>query len=294
MAKQPYIKWYPSDWLSSKKRAMMSYAERGMYIDLLNYSHGGGLPDDDEQLRRLLGVDEATFKGASSNLRACFKRIGNRLYNERWLEEERKYEKFIEGARQGGVNSGKSRNEAEKTSKLPSSYLASTFEGSAKQSYLESNLELETKKALNTFAPEDSKNESPTPPTKEKIFFNPDTQLIENISEQQIDIWKRTYPACDVNAEILKASAWQSANPKKLKKDYKRFLNGWLSRCQEYGGTPGYCVSNKLSATTYYDPLLPWKNPALNPGGLTKPQWLDANPNWRPTNGRSNAPDIFR
>ena len=247
MAKQPYIKWYPSDWLSSKKRAMMSHAERGMYIDLLNYSHGGGLPDDDEQLRRLLGVDEATFKVASTNLRSCFKKIGNRLYNERWLEEERKYEKFIEGARQGGVKSGKARSEADKTLKSPSTDLASTFEGSTKQSYLESKLELETKKALNTSAPDDSESESPTPAPKEKKvektdkpFFNTDTQLIENISDAQIEIWERTYPACNVKHEILKASAWCAANPQKIKKDYKRFLNGWLSRCQESGGTKGY------------------------------------------------------
>ena len=106
------------------------------------------------------------------------------------------------------------------------------------------------KKALNTFASDDSKSESPSPPPKEKIFYNPDTQLIENVSEQQIDIWSRTYPACDVNAEILKASAWQSANPKKLKKDYKRFLNTWMANCQERGGTRGYSPSNASAPTS--------------------------------------------
>jgi len=82
---------------------------------------------------------------------------------------------------------------------------------------------------------QDDETDHPEPDVK--ISFNWETSKIENVKKTQVKIWSEAYPACDVSAEIRKAAAWQAANPKKRKKDYKRFLNNWLSRCQEKGGT---------------------------------------------------------
>lgn len=64
-----------------------------------------------------------------------------------------------------------------------------------------------------------------------KIDF--DGAAFINIEDGQISLWSSAYPAVDVRAELAKAAAWLDANPKNRKSDYKRFLNGWLSRAQD-------------------------------------------------------------
>lgn len=45
--------------------------------------------------------------------------------------------------------------------------------------------------------------------------------------------WLAAYPAVQIGTELEKAAAWAAANPTKRKKDWRRFLNNWMSRCQE-------------------------------------------------------------
>jgi hypothetical protein len=42
--------------------------------------------------------------------------------------------------------------------------------------------------------------------------------------------WESAFPKLDLDAEIDKAELWLSANPKRRKKNYERFLLGWFSR----------------------------------------------------------------
>ena len=115
MAKQPYFPFYYSDWLGSTKRALMTPAQRGGYIDLLCYQWGDttcSLPDDDEVLATLSGLGSEWLKGGSSALRPCFPMhpsLKGRLANPRLLEIRQKYDLWIERSRQGGINSGKTR-----------------------------------------------------------------------------------------------------------------------------------------------------------------------------------------
>ena len=57
--------------------------------------------------------------------------------------------------------------------------------------------------------------------------------------EKDIIQWQRTYPAVDVHAELAKMESWLDANPKKRKTamGIKRFINSWLSRAQDKGGS---------------------------------------------------------
>jgi hypothetical protein len=57
--------------------------------------------------------------------------------------------------------------------------------------------------------------------------------------EKDIIQWQKTYPAVDVFAEIAKMESWLDANPKKRKTQagIKRFINSWLSRAQDQGGS---------------------------------------------------------
>ena len=51
--------------------------------------------------------------------------------------------------------------------------------------------------------------------------------------------WQKTYPAVDVFLELAKMESWLDANPTKRKtsKGIKRFVNSWLARAQDKGGS---------------------------------------------------------
>ena len=53
------------------------------------------------------------------------------------------------------------------------------------------------------------------------------------------------YPAIDVREEIRRAKAWLLANPRNAKKDWKRFINMWLSRAQDRAKKITVCRSSR-------------------------------------------------
>lgn len=53
------------------------------------------------------------------------------------------------------------------------------------------------------------------------------------VTEEYVKRLEGLYPAVDVRAEIRKAVAWLEANPRNRKSQWRRFLNSWLSRCQD-------------------------------------------------------------
>lgn len=78
------------------------------------------------------------------------------------------------------------------------------------------------------------------------ISFNAELNRFENIDDSQINLWKSAYPATNIDIELNKAVVWLKANPTKVKSNYNKFLSGWLSRCQDSGGTR----SNQPKQTT--------------------------------------------
>lgn len=64
----------------------------------------------------------------------------------------------------------------------------------------------------------------------------------ENFNPEEADIiaWQKTYPAIDVHQELMAMESWLDANPtrRKTKKGIKRFINAWLARAQDKGGSP--------------------------------------------------------
>lgn len=71
------------------------------------------------------------------------------------------------------------------------------------------------------------------------------------ITREMFDEWQRLYPAVDVKQELNKMRGWCISNPskRKTKTGIKRFINGWLSREQDKGGTPGFTMQNKQAAS---------------------------------------------
>ena len=69
------------------------------------------------------------------------------------------------------------------------------------------------------------------------IRFDAENNVFKNVSENQIEVWKKAFPAVNFDIEMAKAVSWLIANPTKTKSNYTRFLNSWFTRCQDNGGT---------------------------------------------------------
>lgn len=75
----------------------------------------------------------------------------------------------------------------------------------------------------------------------------------------------KLYPAVDVMQELRAMKGWCDANPKKRKtaSGIKRFINGWISKVQNRGGTPGYTqtynqTAQQSSISQYADMARRW------------------------------------
>lgn len=64
----------------------------------------------------------------------------------------------------------------------------------------------------------------------------------DNYEPEEADViaWQRTYPAINVHQELNAMESWLDANPtrRKTSRGIKRFINSWLSRAQDRGGSP--------------------------------------------------------
>lgn len=67
-----------------------------------------------------------------------------------------------------------------------------------------------------------------------------------NISQELRDLWKISCPAVDIEAELAAAAAWMLVNPQRAPKaNYGRFLDGWMKRRQQSGGTRGFVQTRR-------------------------------------------------
>lgn len=83
-----------------------------------------------------------------------------------------------------------------------------------------------------------SEPDKPTPnpsgillPLNDKSFYD--------VPLDKIALWQETYPAVNVEQELKKMIAWLDSNPtrRKTRRGIDRFINSWLSREQDKGGT---------------------------------------------------------
>lgn len=79
-----------------------------------------------------------------------------------------------------------------------------------------------------------SKNSPSTAPSKtrtpEQILWDHTRSMFAGISEEQMDEWEQAFPKLDIDGELTRIELWYQANPKKHKRDIKRFITNWLSR----------------------------------------------------------------
>lgn len=78
----------------------------------------------------------------------------------------------------------------------------------------------------------------PQPKKPDDIDFDFELKRWKNITKEDVELWKESYPACQLKIELLEMINWIiSAGPKGHKKNWRRFITNWLARSQEKGGT---------------------------------------------------------
>jgi len=82
-------------------------------------------------------------------------------------------------------------------------------------------------------------NTLPTPEkeVKEVIKEKPYVQKVQDFFEspeifELQSLWQKTYPHLDIVLETGSAKMWLIENPKKQKKDFKKFVGGWMRRAK--------------------------------------------------------------
>lgn len=229
---------------SSANVRMMKWDERGAYLILLAESWliGGRLPSDREAIRRLLQVEsDSDWERIEKNVLTMFKPIesGKFLQNETLADLHKetlhRAKKMSESGKKGneirwrsggesGGESGGDRNQSHNQSH------------NHNQSQTDINItDLEEKRIVPTSAEHSSK--PATIPHWKRIYFDFDAQEWKGITTEDQENWRITYPACDIGGELDKMHMWLVSNPGRKKKNYAAFINNWLCRQQDRGGT---------------------------------------------------------
>lgn len=75
-----------------------------------------------------------------------------------------------------------------------------------------------------------------TPPVCQIIMND---KSLYSINQADVDKWAGLYPAVDILSELRKMAGWCDANPsrRKTRSGIQRFINNWLSKEQDKGGT---------------------------------------------------------
>ena len=72
---------------------------------------------------------------------------------------------------------------------------------------------------------------------KEEIYFDFEQRKFFFIKIEDKAGWKDAYPAVDIEAHLRIMREWLLANPSRKKSNYRQFLNNWLKREQDKGGS---------------------------------------------------------
>ena len=67
--------------------------------------------------------------------------------------------------------------------------------------------------------------------------------LVDNtmfeVPVSDVEMWEKAFPAVNIKQELFAMNAWLNSNPtkRKTRRGIKRFINSWLSRVQDKGGS---------------------------------------------------------
>ncbi len=84
-------------------------------------------------------------------------------------------------------------------------------------------------------------------PHQKDLFFSFDSSKYENIKPEDFEAWKIAYPSINLDQELQKSTQWILANPSKSKskKQWRKFLTGWLDRANDKATNQAAYNSNR-------------------------------------------------
>jgi uncharacterized protein YdaU (DUF1376 family) len=201
----------------------LSLEEEAVYFKLINhyYDTEKPIPKETQQvIRRLRLGNHEVIVGLILN--EFFVLKDNGWHHVRCDKEIEDYHNKAETSRENGKKGGRPR----KNKDLQDNPIGFTEEPEITQEVILANPSITQEKA----------NQEPR--TKnQSISFDAKSGVFKNVGESQIEVWKKAFPAVNLDIEMAKAVSWLIANPTKKKSNYSRFLNGWFTRCQDSGGT---------------------------------------------------------
>jgi len=109
MKKSPAFQFYPKDFITDDKVAIMNLEDVGAYILLLSYCwENCGLPTDPDELKEMCGNPE-NWQKIWLKVGRCFYEREGRLHNRRLDEEREKQREWREKSSKGGKRGAKTR-----------------------------------------------------------------------------------------------------------------------------------------------------------------------------------------
>lgn len=201
----------------------LSLQEHGAYLLLMAhyYMTGNPIPANAEQMHRICRCTTDAEKSAAESVLAQFFIEQDGQHHHERIDDELK----------------KSNEISEKRAKAARmrQQMQSNSSANADASAVQKHTQPQPQPHINT----EVGDKSPTSARSEKISFDSHRGKFDNVTEQQLAIWRDAYPAIQIDIELNKAAAWLVSNPKNRKSDYLRFLNNWLSRAQDRAPAAG-------------------------------------------------------
>lgn len=108
----------------------------------------------------------------------------------------------------------------------------------------------------NTICPEPETAPNPSGillPLNDKTFYD--------VPLDKIALWRETYPAVDIEQELRRMIAWLDSNPtkRKTRRGIERFVNNWLARTQDSGGSKGRKEVGEADGNNTFDTDARWQ-----------------------------------
>jgi len=234
---RPAQQWYWDDWFSAFDVRLCSVGARGVWIDMLGIMYKAeirgtltinGRQINSKTLAKIVGdtmaninkylkelEDQDVFSRLEDNTVIC-----RRMFRESGRKDQISKIRSIAGKKGADI---RWQPDSKEMAKLATS--SSTSSSSPPSTSISNHRD--TKVSL----PHTKKTNNP------KIEFSFEERKWLNITIEDKAGWKDAYPAVDIDQELRKMREWLIANPSKKKTNYRKFINNWLSKTQDQGGS---------------------------------------------------------
>jgi uncharacterized protein YdaU (DUF1376 family) len=239
----------------------------GAYMRLLCFAWTrGGLPDNEAACSRIAGgLDTDDWQQIRQRLTVLGdgRLSHDRLERERVAVSDIREERAKAGSAGGRAKAANVANGKQTPSKPVANALANGWQTPSKSvapnpnpnPYPSHTEELQPAAPVPTSKPQAAASRA-----KSAVSWSADDGWA-GITDTDRSEWAEAYPGAVLAQELAKATAWLKANPSRAgRRNWRRFIVGWLQRCQDKGGTnrePGRRPDEKPPPKAWKDEYSP-------------------------------------